>query len=178
MARSDGVTLGWGVSMKPTRIHYDPELQPEVRDAINTALTPFLPHFPSWVYELSIGYDGRDDGDGWSRTDVEYRRHRINIGANFFTLSAERRADTMRHEVAHAFVAPLVTVARQHGELLAQHCQTEAVKAMVERAIEHAMESCVCDMAEEWRRSDAEREQAAPPAPRQPSRPTRSTRAS
>ncbi len=98
------------------RIHWAPELPPEIKTEVEPSIKEFAEIIPPWLNLLTIQY-ARDDGTARNSTKEEYRSSYITFGAGFLDQPKWKRRSDVLHELLHIVTDPLYTQAWSLKEL-------------------------------------------------------------
>ena len=122
-------------------------------------LERWWPMLPTWVQEVLIEY--KPTLDATLQTELSYRARWmvLRVPGNFFDCSEEERANTIRHELIHANLEPMVSVCNRIIEDLTEDKSVR--RELIDSIYTDGMEAAVEDMARSigrlMERTDAER---------------------
>lgn len=127
-----------------------------MRRTVQPHLRPLLVRLPEWCRGLYICFDGEPDepqGDGRQAiarmvVEVEYRRAKLVLGPPWLDQTEEERVVTLRHEMMHVVVQPMVDVF--HRAIAHLEEKDPRLHALLVETHRHAWEGVVCDLAELW----------------------------
>lgn len=129
-------------------IRYKKDIELEIRDAIDVALTPWLWLVPGWVQRISVLFkDGRQKHSAQVKIDYDYRTVKLTVYSAWMNQSEADRQENLVHELVHIPLALINDFAVDKIDLLCPHDKNEAFNASLQEDLRERHEAATQDLA-------------------------------
>jgi hypothetical protein len=135
-------------------IRLDPEVPPEVAQAIRPLLDKHMWLAPTFVHYVYVRWNADGEGGALSSTVLEeYRRMTLWVHGDWLSNTERGRDNDVRHEFLHGASQPLYRFGQKMIEL---HDLSDKEKQLLKEDLRVAVEKVTCDLQNMLDRMNAE----------------------
>lgn len=129
-------------------IRYKKDIEPEIQQQIDAALTPWLWLVPGWVQRLSVIFkDGGKNKSVQIEIKHDYRTVKLTVFSAWLNQPDADRQENFVHELVHIPMSLLYDFAVDKIDLLCPHDRNEAFNASLQEDLRERHEAATQDLA-------------------------------